>query len=183
MVINNVDLSLEKSNLKSEMSTVDSRLNVIMMNPIVNKYFDDNKYSKLFKTNDYLLLPAVYNNIYKGALGEIAGECLLKHFGISLTHIKSLNEFEKFDYKLNDIYFDFKLWKNSGNDLNYEHIKNKLRIVEGKKAIIINLLGDAKMLISDNDGICTIPALLDENTGEINKKAIDKIHSIIGGKN
>ena len=98
-------------------------------------------------------------------------------------HIKELNEFEKFDYKLNDIYFDFKLWKNNGNDLNYVHIKNKLEIVKGKKAIIINLLGDTKMLISDNNDICTIPALLDENTGEVNKKAIDKIYSLIGGNN
>lgn len=178
-----VDLNLCKNELKSEMSSADARLDIVMKNPIINKYFKNNKYSECFKEDDYLLLPAVYNNIYKGALGEIAGECLLKHFGINITHIKEINDFEKFDYKLNDMYFDFKLWKNNGKDLKYDRIKIKLEKVKGKKAIIINLLGDAKMLISDNNDICTIPALLDENTGEINKKAIDKIHSIIGGNN
>jgi len=178
-----IDLSLDKNELKSEMSASDARLDVIMNNSVLNKYFKDNKYCIDFKKDDYLLLPAVYNNIYKGALGEIAGERILKHFGINIMHIKELNEFEKFDYKLNDIYFDFKLWKNNGNDLNYVHIKNKLEKVKGKKAIIINLLGDTKMLISDNNDICTIPALLDENTGEVNKKAIDKIYSLIGGNN
>ena len=65
--------------------------------------------------------------------------------------------------------------------MSYDYIKNKLEKVNGKYAIIINVLGDSKMIISDSNNVCTIPALIDENTSEIAKKAIDKIHSIIGG--
>ncbi|MBQ7640853.1 MAG: hypothetical protein IJS83_00140 [Acholeplasmatales bacterium] len=176
-----VDLSLDKGSLKDEMSSTDSRLNTLLLNKIIKDYFIDNGYCTEFESNQNLLLPAVYNNIYKGALGEIVGEYVLKHFDINISHITELNQFEKFDYKLNDIYFDFKLWKNSGNDLDYEHIENKLEKVNGKYAVIINVLGDSKMIISDSNNICTIPALIDVNTGEISKKAIDKIHCIIGG--
>lgn len=176
-----VDLSLSKGIIKDEMSSNDARLDTILLNDVIKKFFIDNGYCIKFKSNENLLLPAVYNNIYKGALGEIVGECALKHFGINISHITELNQFEKFDYKLNDIYFDFKLWKNSGNDLDYDHIKNKLEKVNGKYAIIINVLGDSKMIVSDSNNVCTIPALIDENTSAISKKAIDKINSIIGG--
>ena len=176
-----IDLSLSKGILKDEMSSNDARLDIILLNDVIKKYFIENGYCIKFESNENLLLPAVYNNIYKGALGEVVGECVLKHFGVNISHLSELNQFEKFDYKLNDIYFDFKLWKNSGNDLDYEHIENKLEKLNGKYAIIINVLGDPKMIISDSNNICTIPALIDENTSDISKKAIDKINSIIGG--
>ena len=176
-----IDLRLTKSDLKDEMSETNCRLDVIMKNPIVKKHFEDNGYCTSFYPNENLLLPAVYNNVYKGALGEIVGEFILKHYGINIEHIKEINEYEKFDYKLNDLYFDFKLMKNTGYDVNYVKVRNKLNLISGKGAIIINTLGDNKMLITNNDNVLTIPALLDENTGEVNKKAIDKLYSLIGG--
>lgn len=176
-----IDLRLTKSDLKDEMSETNCRLDVIMKNPIVKKHFEDNGYCTSFYPNENLLLPAVYNNVYKGALGEIVGEFILKHYGINIEYIKELNEYEKFDYKLNDLYFDFKLMKNTGYDINYTKVRNKLNLISGKEAIIINTLGDNKMLITNNENVLTIPALLDENTGEVNKKAIDKLYSLIGG--
>ena len=57
-----------------------------------------------------MILPVVYQNIYKGALGEVAGKAILEANGIKLSEITDVTKFEKFDFCLmdnKDVYIDF----------------------------------------------------------------------------
>ncbi len=58
-----------------------------------------------------MMIPIVYNNIYKGALGEKVGKFLLEQDGsLELLDLDE-DEFEKFDYKTsNGVYIDFKIF-------------------------------------------------------------------------
>lgn len=70
-------------------------------------------YALKFEMNEYLLSPVLFHNIYKGALGEVAGKFILnRELGIELSPITEPEYFEFFDYKLSaDVYVDFKNWK------------------------------------------------------------------------
>ncbi len=74
--------------------------------------FIDNWYATEFKEADYIMSPPLYNNIYKGALGEKVGREIFEFFDIPLEELDS-EEHEMFDYKVSGkpIYVDFKYWK------------------------------------------------------------------------
>lgn len=116
--------------------------------PAVKKIFEENGYATSFKSNDCIILPVVYQNIYKGALGEIAGRAILESNGIKLTEITDTTKFEKFDFCLaNDpnVYIDFKNWseKDKVNRNEYRNkCLNKLNKIKGKKVFVINLVAD-----------------------------------------
>lgn len=42
--------------------------------PGVRSLFEKNGWACSFEVNDYLMTPALWNNIYKGALGEVVGK-------------------------------------------------------------------------------------------------------------
>ncbi len=69
-------------------------------------------YATEFKEADYIMSPPLYNNIYKGALGEKVGREIFEFFKIPLEDLNS-DEHEMFDYKVSGkpIYVDFKYWK------------------------------------------------------------------------
>ena len=96
-----------------EMSEKESGLQAILRYPGMKAHFEEMGYALKFEMNEYLLSPVLFHNIYKGALGEVAGKFILnRELGIELSPITEPEYFEFFDYKLSsDVYVDFKNWK------------------------------------------------------------------------
>lgn len=126
-----------------------TRLTNLIRIPAVRKAFKVNRYATTFEKNDCMILPVVYQNIYKGALGEVAGRAILEEYGISLEEITDATKFEKFDFCLadnNDVYIDFKNWSESDKVDRDEYRKKcltKLDKIQGKKVFIINVAADS----------------------------------------
>ena len=126
-----------------------TRLTSLVRVPTVKKAFQEKGYAMSFEKNDCMILPVVYQNIYKGALGEVAGRAILEAHGIKLLEITDATKFEKFDFCLagdRDIYIDFKNWSehNTVNRNEYrEKCLTKLEKINGKKVFIINVAADS----------------------------------------
>ena len=112
----------------------------------VKDHFDSNGYATEFKPNDYLMTPALWNNIYKGALGEVVGKFIFdKYFGINLEEISDPTIFELFDYKVpnSSMFVDFKNWhegKTTDESEMIEKIEKKAKHCNCKCAIIVNII-------------------------------------------
>ncbi|BAT52372.1 hypothetical protein NOS3756_13070 [Nostoc sp. NIES-3756] len=89
----------------------------------------------------------MFNNIYKGALGEVCGKHIFQNLiNIPLLEL-NVNEFELFDFKTEqNVYIDFKLWNDrvavKANEI-IEKICEKMEIVEAEKVFVINILGSS----------------------------------------
>ncbi|MPN30502.1 hypothetical protein SDC9_177973 [bioreactor metagenome] len=137
-------------------------------------------YATAFNKNKYILSPVLFNNIYKGALGEVAGKFILeKELGVRLNEIEDENRFEFFDFEISkDVYVDFKHWKFNYTEENSrekakKEIESKLNQINGKKVYIINIISDGKFSIhKQRDGkIIEIPFLIN-SSGEVNYEAL-----------
>lgn len=88
-----------------------------------------------------------------------------------------------FDYKLNNIYFDFKHWDmfRINNDEYVQKVQRKLNRVKGEKAIVINLIKrtEANIKESADEMVIQVPYLIDSESGTINFKIIEKIGELI----
>jgi hypothetical protein len=98
-----------------------------------------------FPESQLMLTPPIFNNIYKGALGEVCGKHILEtYLNIELLEL-DVNEFEIFDFKTEkNIYIDFKLWNDQIRVPAEDIIKNiqyKMEQVKTEKVLIINILG------------------------------------------
>lgn len=162
-------------------SEEDSKLNIILKYPGMNAYFEKMGYATSFDKNDYIMCPIMFHNIYKGAIGEVAGKFILEaERKIQLTPITDPSKFEVFDFELApNVYVDFKNWKlsfNPNREQLMKKISDKLDAIGGKRAYIINVIADPNMKSSTSlDGrIVEIPALIDEN-GCIISGALDAI--------
>lgn len=163
----------------SEVSADEARLNNIMMYPGMKAYFDQNGWATSFEAKDYILSPVLFQNIYKGALGEVVGTYLFqKELGIQLEELNNPDYFEFFDYEIcSGVYVDFKHWKMNYPDdreIKKNEIRAKLDHIQGKKVYIINLFSEEGYdYHKQNDGrIIEIPGLLREN-GMVNKNTIN----------
>lgn len=167
----------------SEVSEDEARLSSMLKYKGLKEYFENNGYATTFKSNRYILSPVLFNNIYKGALGEVVGKYILeKELGIKLKEIEVPDYYEFFDFKITDgVYIDFKHWKQSyrqektRDDYKLE-IENKLNKINGKRVYIINIIADTIYAEhKQNDGmIIEIPALINSD-GSINVKALELI--------
>ena len=179
----NISLSKEKD-LTSIVSEAEANLSLIIKNVEIKRFFIENGYATKFEKGNYIILPVIFNNIYKGALGETVGKYVLDKLGFKLEEITEPNLFEKFDYRYNDIYIDFKNWNNRGSSLDLNHIKDKLEVIKGNIGLIINLIGEKKENIKKNDNIYVIPNLfyLENNNLVLNKNVCDFIKGILEAK-
>ena len=130
-----------------EMSEKESSLQAILRYPGMIAHFEEMGYALKFEMNEYLLSPVLFHNIYKGALGEVAGKFILKReLGIELSPITVPEYFEFFDYKLSDdVYVDFKNWKFTyvqDRDEIRKDILRKLEAIGAKRVYIINVVSD-----------------------------------------
>lgn len=130
-----------------EMSEKESGLQAILSYPGMKAHFKEKGYALEFHENEYLMSPVLFHNIYKGALGEVAGKFILsKELGIELTDITEPGYFEFFDYRLSgDVYVDFKNWKFTyvqDRDEIIKDILRKLDFIGGKRVYVINIVSD-----------------------------------------
>lgn len=118
----NIFLEQRRESTKIEFSEENAKLNLLKACKELQECIKENKIATSFKEEN-LLLPIVYNNIYKGALGEVLGKYILEKY--CAIELQALNDeenelFESFDFKNEErkIYFDFKNY--SANSLNRE---------------------------------------------------------------
>ena len=146
--------------------------------PGLREEFVKHKYATRFEVNDYMLSPVLYQNIYKGRLGEFVGHFIIKkELGIDLDELKP-NEYERFDYKRGKVYIDLKHWRYSNFDSKKmtKKIIDKLDEIGGEKAIIINIFDENKSdKIIESPRIVEIPSLLEKDGFHANREAINKI--------
>lgn len=176
------DYSVFKKELDSDFTLMNvseesARLKAFFVYAGLREYFEQNGFAINFGNEDFILSPALFNNIYKGALGEVCGKFILeKELNTKLYEIENHDYFEFFDFELADgIFIDFKHWKNSivtsKNSL-IRQMENKLNAIGGKKVYVINILKEAEALdIVQTENVIEIPWLVDEN-GKPNEKAI-----------
>lgn len=153
--------------LPSQVSEEKSRLPLILSYPGMRDYFIAHGWATEFGHGEFILSPVLFQNIYKGALGEVAGRFILhQELGLSLKEINDATKFEAFDFVIDDgVYFDFKHWKPK-TQLREDVIRNKtlskLNEVGGKRAFIINLISDgiSSPSCTFDERLIEIPGLL-----------------------
>lgn len=175
-----------------EVSEEDCRLKTILSCAGMKDYFEENGYATEFVPKKFIMTPVVYQNIYKGALGEIAGKFIFeRYFKILLKEIDDPSQFELFDYQMSDgVFIDFKHWRPYYyTDLKkmYSWISKKLDMCGGKRAYIVNVLADGILTpdLTTDSRIVVIQNLINEKDGSINWKALDAINTddySVGGK-
>lgn len=188
---NNIEISFTKrKNFNLEVSDVASKLNILMSIPEIKTFFIKKGWATHFKTNDYIMSPALFNNIYKGALGEVVGRYLFWYvLKLEMEEISDPNLFELFDYKLVNfpIYLDFKNWHET-TIFKDEDMLNKIESKAAKCScrfvIIANIVSEKEWEIHrmerDDLTIIEIPSLLTEKTTLThNFKAWDEIRRCI----
>ena len=143
------DLGSASNGKGIQISAQMARLNSLVRIPSVKQYFKERGYALSFVKNDFIVLPAVYQNIYKGALGEAAGKAIMEANGIYLKAINDVTKFEKFDYcfaEMEDVYVDFKNWSEfSLESANRHKLKcaEKLKRTGGRAVFVINIVADS----------------------------------------
>ena len=174
----------DKSNCRgwSEMSEKAAKLPYILKYKGMKEYFKKKGYVTSFKMLPRILNPVMFRNIYKGALGEVAGRFIIENeLGIKLIDITEPEKFEKFDFRLNEeVYVDFKNWDESmqvDRENELKKIRQKMRMVGAKRVYIINIVvedGTKYEIKESTDGIIEIPGLITKN-GDIITKPIEKL--------
>lgn len=171
----------------NEVSDRDCDLGLLLKISCIAETFKEKGYAKKFLKGEYIMCPAIYKQIYLGALGEVACKSIIEKYTSChvLIDIKDIDKFELFDYVCGDCYFDFKNWRTfiTNNNVYCEKIRRKLNKVSGKKCFIINLTcqeGTKYSFQEIYDGIYVVPFLIDPDTGDISINSIDFLIEKIG---
>ena len=174
-----------------EVSEEDCRLQKLLNYPGMKDYFIQKGFATSFESKSFIMTPVVYQNIYKGALGEECGKFIFEDwFKTKLKEIDDPVKFELFDFELSpNVYIDFKHWRPyyySDRKKMYSKISKKLDDCGGKRVYIINIFADGCLNPDENadSRIVVIPNLLNEEDSSINLNAIKAIHTedIPGGQ-
>lgn len=121
----------------------------LMKVDILKNYFLSNGFATSFKPNDYILLPNVLDDVYRGVIGEQVGKAIFEDkLKIPLEEITDLAKFEKFDFCLSrskNIYVDFKFWARSKkkDSEEFEKISMKKQKIGAKAVFVINVMSDS----------------------------------------
>jgi hypothetical protein len=159
----------------------------------LKKMFENQNYATDFQINDYMIAPEIFNNIYKGALGEVIGKYILEKYVIPETQLQELpqNIFERFDFMLEKgVFIDFKFWNDENSEDRSKQIDKifglKIPDIENKgyefqKVFIINILAQASFEIETSiDGkLIEVPYLIDKNTCQIDINIISKLRNLL----
>ncbi len=180
---NIIDLRISPKSNMQYVSEDECELPIILSIGHIKEFFQQNKYASTFKKAHYIMSPSLYQQVYLGALGEIAGKFILeKELGYDLNNLDA-DCYEFFDYKKGNVYFDFKNWDKFVKD-NDEYVKKiewKLGTLNGSKCFVINLLkrADSPAKINISENVIQIPYLFDGEIGEINFEAINYIRDLL----
>ncbi len=188
---NNITVSFRKSSLAEQCVSEDaSKLTDLMHIDFLFKHFEKHGWATSFEPNDYIMAPPLFNNIYRGALGEVVGKALFyRYLNVQLEDITENKLFEFFDFKVPgaSIYVDFKNWHESSSFDDEEmtaHIISKAKECKAKCVIIANILSAGRYQIRKKtiDGIemLILPSLLlQDNNNCANEKAWEEIRRCI----
>jgi len=188
---NNINIGFQKSmNLPFVVSAEAAKLDRVLQLDIIKQYFHKKGFATEYVTNDYIMSPPLWNNIYKGALGEVVGRVLFyKVLKVELDEIKETELFELFDYKIKNmpIYIDFKNWHEStffNDERMLSKIFSKAEKCKCKCVLIANILSETDYVIQSKEKngikIVVIPSLLiDDGQISINEEAWHKIRECI----
>jgi len=187
-----VQVGFEKTKeLPLTVSAEAAKLDRLMTVPFIRDHFIKENYATEFKEKDFILSPTYFNNIYKGAIGEVVGRLLFKEIlDIELDEIKEPVHFELFDFMIKDsgVYIDFKNWHETtvfSDTEMLEKIEKKANACNCNCVIVANILASKKYRITEKkvDGltIIEIPALLLDNGHDIKlyEDAFEKIRRVI----
>lgn len=188
---NKVEISFGYKAGFAKESSEETRLDRMLSIEGVSAYFEENGFATKFIPNDYIMCPTMWNNIYKGALGEVVGKFLFKKlFDVDLVDIEDKEIFELFDYhvKGKPIFVDFKDWSENtaaDRDRMVKKIALKAKKCGCKCAIIANIVTAenhrCRKASHDDLKILAIPALYSGSTKlEINIEAFKMIQNALG---
>jgi len=187
-----IDFKSKKGNI--EVSSESAMLDVIAKTKELQECVINNKIALKFK-HQYIMTPIVFNNLYKGAMGEVLGKYILdKYCDVELESLGVHNdEYERFDYKtINNIYIDFKYYSQSTletkeiDEIN-RLARKKMETMRGCKAIIINIFADStdkSKYIDANVDVVIVPFLIDIKQRDkpmFSQNAIEIIRKICHG--
>ena len=176
--------------LKQEVSEKSAKLPLLMSHPDLREHFKGNGWATEFKPNKYIMSPPLFNNIYKGALGEAIGRYVFESvYKIALEEISDPAQFELFDYKMKDypIYIDFKHWSTktyADDGAMLEHIAEKAEKCNCNCILVVNIHSETdipiKVQVKDGLRVIEIPSLLIGNKSvQYNPKALEAIKRCI----
>ena len=187
-----IEVSYSKSNsYPYEVSEKAAKLDRILMFKGLKESFESWKFATSFAPEEFSMSPALFNNIYKGALGEVCGKFWFKSvLNYSLESIKDPTTFELFDYRFKNlpVYVDFKNWHETTQFNEKESISKVIRKAKECKAecvIIANVLArdNYSTKVSHIDGITLVccPSLMIDNISSVdtNIEAADIIRKCI----
>lgn len=179
----NVEVFFSTDKQTQEVSERAARLQELMaIKPLYN-LFDDRGWATRFAEGELMLTPPIFNNIYKGALGEVCGRYILQEqLGLPLGEL-DISEYELFDLKMGDnIYFDFKLWNDNiavSADGIIPNIQEKMRNCNADRAFVINILGESgkefRPIVSADRRIVEIPFVCQDDS--LSDKALEFIQA------
>jgi hypothetical protein len=166
-----------------QVSAEECELIRLMNIPELRKYFEENGYAIEFKSGRYIMTESLYNQVYKGAIGEVIGKYIIdKALGYDLEELDHNGQYEAFDFKIKNYYFDFKHWNYfiKDNDSYCRFIEWKLGTVHGAKVVVANILqrGNHKIKVSVDDKIIQVPYLINEDN-EIDYTHLDDLIELI----
>lgn len=171
---NNVSVTFRQDREHSlKVSEEGTKLRKLLQIPGARELFERNGWATSFQTNDYIMTPPLWNNIYKGALGEVVGKFLLeKHLHVTVKEIENPDIFEMFDYEIegSSVYVDFKNWQEGTTEDKNTVIKK----IAGKAAkcgckcvVVANIYAEGNWDISEVDmeniHIVSLPCLVKRN--------------------
>jgi len=188
-----LDVEINFSNKGTEVSEKVIHLPELMKIKELQEHFEKNGLATCFIKNDYMIAPEIFNNIYKGALGEVIGKFIFENYITPSQELQELSQdiFECFDFMLgNGIYVDFKFWNDENiqdketqhNKIIEQKIPNiKQKGFEFKKIFIINIVADNKfdIQISQQGRLVEVPYLIDKNSFTIATEIVLKLNNLL----
>lgn len=162
-----IEIFFSEEHGAKEVSERSARLPELMRIQLLRDLFTESGWTTSFPKSTQILTPPMFNNVYKGALGEVSGKHILEHFlKIRLLEL-DVGEFERFDFKTDQgIYVDFKLWNDRvavNADELLDKIRGKMEHVNASKVFIINILGTTDTnfypIISSDKRVIEVPYL------------------------
>lgn len=150
--------SAPNKKLSFEVSRDECRLSMLLNNEYIKDYWEQNNYNCDWKPQDGeeiygILCPVIYNNIYKGIIGEEVVKNTLESIGIECEEITDPYEFEKFDFVVRKngrkIYIDAKnfsdasLSKEYANEVLLDKTEKKVEDLNADYALIINIIDES----------------------------------------
>lgn len=159
---NNVSVSFTRDKEHQQrLSMEESKLGMMLMITGVRELFVKNGWATKYIPDDYIMTPPLWNNIYKGALGEVVGSFLFeKVLKIKPEEITDPELFELFDFVLpqTSIYLDFKNWHEEYTEDKMgmlSKISEKAKKCNCKCVIVANIIAEKEWHMSevDYDGV------------------------------